>query len=247
MQPILGVDVGASGIKGAMVDVGSGTLLSERFRLEMPADSRPEIVGDIFGQIVTHFGYQGKVGVGFPSVVKKNVALTAANLHSDWIGCNISDCFSRATGCEIVALNDADAAGAAEMQFVFGNQPPAGTVVFITIGTGLGSAVFLNGKLLPNTEFGHFHLPNGKLAEQYASNAVKKRKELTWLEWGKRFNQYLERLDLLLQPDLIILGGGSSKKFNEYKECISIKTPVQPAKLLNEAGIIGAAVYASQH
>lgn len=243
-QLILGVDVGASGIKGALVNIETGEFASERMRLETPDESTPQAMADLFRQMVEGFAYKGRVGVGFPSVVKHNKALTAANLHKSWIGTDIADVFSNAvTDCEVFALNDADAAGAAEMEFGIG-KGELGTVVLITIGTGIGSAVFLDGKMMPNTEFGHFHLPNGRLAENYAANSAKKREGLSWKEWGSRFNEYLQRLELFLQPDLIILGGGSSKKFEEYKDCFTIETPIKPAQLLNHAGIVGAAVYA---
>lgn len=244
-QFYLGVDVGASGIKGALVNIETGELASERLRLETPEKSTPAAMAELFGQMTENFAYKGRVGVGFPSVVKNNKALTAANLHKSWIGTDIATTFNAVSGCEIFALNDADAAGAAEMAFGIG-KGEMGTVVLVTIGTGLGTAIFLDGKLLPNSELGHFHLPNGKHAETYAANSAKKRDGLSWKEWGTRFNEYLERLELFLQPDLIILGGGSSKKFDEYKECFKISTRIEPAQLRNHAGIIGAAVYAAQ-
>ncbi len=244
-QLYLGVDVGASGIKGALVNIETGEFASERLRLETPEKSTPSAIAELFRQMTEHFAYQGRVGVGFPSVVKNNKALTAANLHKSWIGTDIADTFNSVSGCQVFALNDADAAGEAEMAFGIG-KGVMGTVVLVTIGTGLGTALFLDGKLLPNSEFGHFHLPNGKHAESYAANSAKKREGLSWKEWGSRFNEYLERLELFLQPDLIILGGGSSKKFEEYKDCLKISTRIVPAQLLNQAGIVGAAVYAAQ-
>lgn len=244
-QIYLGVDVGASGIKGALVNIETGELASERLRLETPEKSTPTAMAELFRQMTENFDYKGRVGVGFPSVVKNNKALTAANLDKSWIGTDIADTFSSVSGCEVFALNDADAAGAAEMAFGIG-KGEQGTVVLVTIGTGLGTAIFLDGKLLPNSELGHFHLPNGKHAETYAANSAKKREGLSWKEWGNRFNEYLERLELFLQPDLIILGGGSSKKFEEYKDCLKIDTPIKSAHLRNHAGIIGAAVYAAR-
>ena len=244
-EAILGIDVGASGIKGAIVDVKTGALLSKRIRVEMPQPSLPSAAAMAFNSIVERLEYKGKIGVGFPSVIKTGVAKTAANLDAAWIGCHVEQLLSEATGCSIVALNDADAAGLAEMRFGEG-QGKKGTVVLITIGTGLGTAVFTDGHLLRNTELGHLLLPNGLVAEKYASNSAQKREDLSWKKWGKRFNEYLEKIEFYLQPDLILLGGGSSKHFEEYKSKILIQTPVIPAKTLNNAGIIGAAVYAAE-
>ena len=242
----LGIDVGASGIKGALVNVQTGQFESERFRVDMPQPSTPENAALAIAGIVEHFKYQGKIGVGFPSVVKNGVALTAANLDKTWIGANIETVIGAATGCKVIALNDADAAGMAEMRYGKG-KGKLGTVVLITIGTGLGSAVFTDGHLLRNTEFGHILMKTDLIAEKYAADSVRKNEDLSWKKWGKRFNEFLERIDLYLQPTLILLGGGSSKYFEDFKERIKIETPVVPAALLNSAGIIGAAVYAAEN
>lgn len=242
---ILGIDVGASGIKGALVDLETGQFVGSRFRVPMPNPSTPENAAQAILEIVKNFDYSGKIGVGFPSVVKNGVALTAANLDPSWIGCNIETIIGEATGCPVIALNDADAAGMAEMRFGIG-KGKMGTVVLITIGTGLGSAVFTDGHLLRNTEFGHLLMKKDIVAEKYAADSIRKKEGLSWKKWGKRFNEYLEKIEFYLQPTLILLGGGSSKDFNEYKDQISIKTPVIPAQLLNSAGIIGAAVYAAE-
>jgi polyphosphate glucokinase len=244
-KTLLGIDVGASGIKGAMVDIEKGTFVGERFRLDMPEPSTPDNAAKVIADIVKHFNYKGRIGLGFPSVVKEGIVSTAANLDKLWIGCNVETIVSQATGCEVIAVNDADAAGMAEMRFGLG-QGELGTVVLITIGTGLGSAVFTDGHLLRNTEFGHFLLKNGLIAERHAADSARKRDDLSIRKWAKRFNEYLELLELYLQPRLILLGGGTSKHFEEYKDKITIKTPVRPAKLLNSAGIIGAAVYAAE-
>jgi polyphosphate glucokinase len=242
---LLGIDVGASGIKGAIVDLETGKFIGERFRVPMPEPSTPENAAKAIVEIVQKFNYSGKIGVGFPSVVKNGVAKTAANLDNSWIGCNIETVIGAATGCRVIALNDADAAGLAEMRFGIG-KGKMGTVVLITIGTGLGSAVFTDGHLLRNTEFGHIWMKKELIAEKYAADSVRKNEDLSWKKWGKRFNEYLERVELYLQPTLILLGGGSSKYFKEYKAQITIETPVMPAELLNTAGIVGAAVYASE-
>jgi polyphosphate glucokinase len=242
----LGIDVGASGIKGALVNVQTGQFEGERFRVDMPQPSTPENAAMAIAGIVEHFNYKGKIGVGFPSVVKNGVALTAANLDKTWIGANIEKVIGAATGCEVIALNDADAAGMAEMRYGKG-KGKRGTVVLITIGTGLGSAVFTDGHLLRNTEFGHILMKTDLIAEKYAADSVRKNEDLSWKKWGKRFNEFLERIDLYLQPTLILLGGGSSKDFDYFKDRIKIETPVIPAALLNSAGIIGAAVYAAEN
>ena len=242
----LGIDVGASGIKGALVNVQTGEMATPRFRVEMPQPSTPENAAKAIVGIVEHFKYEGKIGVGFPSVVKNGVAMTAANLDKSWIGANIETVIKAATGCEVVALNDADAAGMAEMRYGKG-KGKRGTVVFITIGTGLGSAVFTDGHLLKNTEFGHLLMKNGLVAEKYAADSIRKSEDLSWRKWGKRFNEVLEYIDLYLQPSLILLGGGSSKYFEEFKDRIKIPTPVEPSTLLNSAGIIGAAVFAAEN
>ena len=242
----LGIDVGASGIKGALVNVQTGEMAGARFRVDMPQPSTPENAAAAIVGIVEHFKYNGKIGVGFPSVVKNGIALTAANLDKSWIGANIETLIGKATGCEVIALNDADAAGMAEMRYGKG-KGKLGTVVLITIGTGLGSAVFTDGYLLRNTEFGHLLMKNGVIAEKYAADSVRKNEELSWRKWGKRFNEFLEHVNLYVQPSLILLGGGSSKYFDEFKDRIKISTPVEPAQLLNSAGIIGAAVYAAEN
>ena len=242
----LGIDVGASGIKGALVNVQTGEMEGARFRVDMPQPSTPDNAAAAIAGIVEHFKYEGKIGVGFPSVVKNGVAMTAANLDKSWIGANIETVISKVTGCEVIALNDADAAGMAEMRYGKG-KGKLGTVVLITIGTGLGSAIFTDGHLLKNTEFGHLLMKNGMIAEKYAADSVRKNEELSWKKWGKRFNEFLERVNLYVQPSLILLGGGSSKYFDEFKERIKISTPVEPAQLLNSAGIIGAAVYAAEN
>lgn len=244
-ESILGIDVGASGIKGAMVDLAKGEFIGERFRVEMPAQSTPQNAAKAINEIVQHFDYKGKIGLGFPSVVKNGIVSTAANLDKSWIGCNVEEIVEQATGCKIVSINDADAAGLAEMRFGYGKDK-MGTVVLITIGTGLGSAVFTDGHLLRNTEFGHILLKNGMIAEKHAADSIKKKEDLSWKKWAKRFDEYLNMIELYLQPSVIILGGGSSKYFDEYKDRFTIKTPVIAAKLLNTAGIVGAAVYASE-
>ncbi len=243
-QKIVGVDVGASGIKGAVVDVSTGELLTDRLRLPTPDPAVPEAMAETFVQLLKNLGWTdgGLVGCGFPAIVKNGVALSAANIDHSWIGTSIEKLFSEASGCPVRVLNDADAAGLAEMLFGVG-QGEMGTVLLITIGSGLGTSLFTNGHLVHNTEFGHFYM-QGILAEHYASDSARKKHDLSWEEWGERFNEYLLHLERLLSPDLIILGGGTSKKFDNYKHLITTNTHVTPATYLNRAGVIGAAYYA---
>ncbi|RMD68373.1 MAG: ROK family protein [Bacteroidetes bacterium] len=239
-QIVLGIDVGASGIKGALVDVRQGTLVSERLRLLTPQPATPKSVTKVIVELVEKLEYEGDVvGCGFPAIIKKGVAWSAANISKKWIGQDVEALFSEATGKRFTVLNDADAAGIAEMQFGKGIGHE-GTVILITIGSGLGSAVFTDGHLVRNTELGHFYL-HGMPAEQYASNNARKRDGLSWKEWAKRFSEYLDHLDRLFSPDLVILGGGGSKKWDEFHKHLKTKLNVVPATLGNEAGIIGAA------
>ena len=205
---ILGIDVGASGIKAGLVDTTLGVMVGERFRVEMPKPSTPDAVAKAVVQITKHFKYEGAIGVGFPSVVKRGVAYSASNIDDAWIGTNVEKLLSDATGLPVYVANDADVAGLAEMRFGNG-QNQTGTVVLITIGTGLGTAVFFKGMLLPNTELGHIRLDDGMDAEKYASNAAQKREDLSQKKWAKRFNKYLLLMEQYLQPDLFILGGAN--------------------------------------
>jgi len=240
---ILGVDVGGSGIKGAVVDTVTGELVTERYRIDTPQPATPEALAAILAQLVIHFNWSGLVGCGFPAAIQHGMPRTAANISPSFIGINIDKLFSEATKCSCYSLNDADAAGMAEMHFGEG-VGQSGVVLLITIGTGLGTVFFMDGKLLPNTELGHLYLKNGKKAEHYASDAVRKNKDLSWKIWGKRFNTYLTLMEGLFWPDLIILGGGGSKKFDKFKKHISVDASVRPAAFLNQAGIVGAALYA---
>ena len=240
---ILGVDIGGSGIKGAIVDTLTGKLVTERHRIQTPQPATPEAVAAVLAQLVFHFDWTGLVGCGFPAAIQHGVARTAANISSSFIGTHIDNLFSEATKCPCFCLNDADAAGMAEMHFGEG-VGQSGVVLLITIGTGLGSVFFTDGKLLPNTELGHLYLQNGKEAELYASDAVRENEDLNWKSWGKRFNTYLTMMEELFWPDLIILGGGASKKFDKFKGQITVEAQVKPAAFLNQAGIVGAALYA---
>lgn len=239
---ILGIDIGGSGIKGAPVDTETGALLAPRHRIRTPKPAKPRPVAKTVAEIVKHFDWQGPIGCGFPSVVQHGVTLTAANVHEKWIGENAETLFAEQTGCPVRMINDADAAGLAEMAFGAG-KGRLGTILIITIGTGLGTALFTNGELVPNTEFGHIEI-KGKEAERWASDATRKRKDLSWKKWSRRLDQYLRTMESLVWPDLIILGGGVSKKHQKFIPRLSVQAEVVPAQLLNEAGIVGAALSA---
>lgn len=245
MNAILGIDVGASGIKGALVDLENGRLSGERFRVPTPQPSTPDAMAAAFAEIIAFFNYKGPVGCGFPALVKNGVALTAANIDKSWIGTNVEKVFGEACGDPVYVTNDADAAGMAEMRYGMG-KGENGLVILITIGTGLGTAVFHKGIMIPNTELGHLKWNNGKSVEQYCSSGARERLKISRKEWAVRFNEYLQHLELLFSPDLFILGGGESKYFENFKELLVTNARVVPAKLLNNAGIIGAAAYAAE-
>jgi polyphosphate glucokinase len=239
---ILGIDIGGSGIKGAPVDTEKGLLLAPRHRIPTPEPAKPKSMADVVAEVSQHFDWHGPIGCGFPSALRKGIVLTAANIHEKWIGVDAAALFGQKTGCTVTMINDADAAGLAEMTFGVG-KGRKGVIVMVTIGTGLGTAVFIDGRLLPNTELGHIEI-DGKDAELGASDAARKRDKLSWEKWGQRFNIYLNKLERLFWPDLFILGGGTSKKYDKYKKYLDVQAEILPAQLLNEAGIIGAALSA---
>lgn len=241
---VLGIDVGGSGIKGALVDLDSGKLVSDRYRLPTPENALPDAVAGVVKGVTDQFKYQGPVGAGFPAVIRQGVAFTAANIHSSWIGTNVNHLLTDATGCPFFAVNDADAAGVAEMKFGAGRHLPRGVVLMLTLGTGIGSAVFSDGILVPNTELGHLII-DGKDAEQRASDAARKRKDYSWKQWAKRLQEYMSYLESLIWPDLIIVGGGVSKQADEFLPLLNLRAKIVPAELQNHAGIIGAALYAA--
>jgi polyphosphate glucokinase len=239
---ILGIDIGGSGIKGAPVDTKTGKLVELRHRISTPLPATPESVAIVIKHMVDHFNWNGPVGCGFPTVVQNGVVKTAANIDKSWIGCNAQKLFTKTTGLPTLVINDADSAGMAEVKYGAGKKFK-GTILLVTVGTGIGSVVFTRGKLLANTEFGHIIL-NGKDAELYTSDAVRKKEDLDWRMWAKRFNEYLLEMERLLWPELIIIGGGVSKKIDKFKEYLTVKARIVPAKLQNEAGLIGAALAA---
>jgi len=243
MMELLGIDVGGTGIKGAIVDVNSGTLLTERLKLKTKKPANPASVGNQVLELIDLLGYNGdNVGIGFPSVIKNGISLTASNVDDEWLNYPIRDHFAQALNKDVYMINDADAAGIAEFTFT-DTIPKKGLTIVLTIGTGIGSAFFYNGVLVPNTEFGQLNYKKG-IAEHYVSNAARENGDLSWEEWGKELNKYIKHLDYILRPELFILGGGVSKKLAKYKKYLTVETPVISATLLNQAGVIGAALAA---
>ena len=238
------MDIGGSGIKGCLVDLEQGQLIGERLRLETPQPSLPEPVCDTVAQIVRHFEWPERVGVTFPGVMKQGVAFTAANVDKSWIGTNVAAALDRQIPGTVETLNDADAAGIAEMHYGAGRGRD-GVVLMLTFGTGIGSALFVDGHLVPNTEFGHIQV-DGHDGEHKASAAARDREDLSYPDWAKRVDRYLDVLEAGLWPDLIIVGGGVSKKAAKWVPLLTTRTPVVPAELQNDAGIVGAALAAHE-
>jgi polyphosphate glucokinase len=242
MANLLGIDIGGTGIKGAPVDTRAGQLITARQRIPTPQPATPDAVAGVVGEIAKHFDWTGPIGATFPAVVQRGVVATAANVDKAWIGTDAAALFSKATGAQATVVNDADAAGIAEMEFGAGLHR-TGTVIMITLGTGIGCAIFYDGTLVPNTELGHLQI-RGKQAERRASELVRETKKLSWKQWAKRLNEYFEQLEALLWPDLIIIGGGVSKKSDKFLPLLKTRAELVPAKLLNDAGIVGAALAA---
>ena len=239
---VLGIDIGGSALKGALVDVRTGRLTTERLKVETPVVLTPQAMAGVVKQIAEHFKWRGRIGVGFPGVVQGPCTLTSSNLHKKFIGLNTEKIFSDATGCPVALVNDEDAAGVAEMKFGTGRNVQ-GTVLLLTLGTGVGSALFYRGVLFPNSELGHLPI-RGRSAERFISSSARKRRGLSWKAWGTELGAYLRTLETLLSPELIIIGGGvsaKSEKFFKYAKC---RAPKATAAAYNAAGIVGAALWA---
>ncbi len=239
----LGIDVGGSGIKGAPVDLDAGDFVGKRLRIDTPAVSTPEAVCDVIAEVVDHFDEvrgDSPIGVTIPGVVQHGVVKTAANIDKAWIGCHIEELLEERLGHDVVVVNDADAAGVGELNFgaAKGHE---GLVVLTTLGTGIGTAIFNEGVLVPNSELGHLEI-DGHDAETRAASSAKTREDLSYPEWAERLQVYYRRLEDLLWPDLIVVGGGVSKDADEFLPLLDLRTPIIPAVLKNRAGIIGAAV-----
>jgi len=240
VSKVLGIDVGGTGIKGAIVDTSTGKMITERIKYKTPQPATPEDMIDVMKKLVLdHEWFGGKIGVGFPSIIKKGVSLSAANIDDSWLNFPVEHRLNDALGAEVTVINDADAAGLAEQRFGKGKDID-GVLLFLTLGTGIGSALFKNGALLPNTEFGHLKWRDS-IAEKYAGNKTREIEALSWKDWGKEVNRVLNHIHFVISPDHILLGGGVSKKWENYKKYIKLDIPVEPSSLLNNAGIIGAA------
>ena len=241
----LGIDIGGSGIKGALVDTARGEMITDRYRIPTPRPATPKAVIGTIKKIIRHFDYQGPLGVGFPGIVVDGLILSAVNIHKDWENFAGEDAISSATGSKVIVRNDADVAGFAEMRYGAGRDTKGETMIF-TLGTGIGSTMFVNGQCVPNLELGHLYLPGQKTdVERYASDRARKELGLSWKEWGKRLSEYFNHIEFLFSPQRIIIGGGVSKKHDKFLKYIKVRAEVIPAELLNEAGIIGAAAAAS--
>ena len=240
--PVLGIDIGGSGIKGAPVDLATGEFAEKRLRIATPARSTPKNVAGVVGEIVSHFADSigdGPIGITIPAVVTHGVTRSAANIDKSWIDAEAEKVFEDYLGRDIYLVNDADAAGVAEVHYGAAKGHP-GLVLLTTLGTGIGSALVYRGVLIPNTEFGHLEI-DGHDAESRAASSIKDKEGLSYSEWAKRLQRYYERVEALLWPDLIVIGGGVSKDSAKFLPKIKVHAEMVPAKLLNTAGIVGAA------
>jgi polyphosphate glucokinase len=239
-----GVDIGGSGIKGAIVDLDKGDLATERVKYLTPNPSTPEAVAEVVARLVRDAGWSGELGATFPAVIKNGVARSAANVDKSWIGTDVDKVFTDITNCDVTVLNDADAAGIAEARFGAA-KGVKGVVILLTFGTGIGSALLLDGQLVPNSELGHLEI-DGSDAEKKASSAAKDNEGLSYKQWAKRVQKYLSHVESLFTPDLFVVGGGVSKNSDKWVPLLDINTPIKPAELLNNAGIVGAAMAAHE-
>ena len=242
---ILGIDIGGTGIKGAIVDTITGELTSKRFRIPTPKPATPENVSNTMIEFIKEFKWKGQIGVSFPTIIKNGKAMHYGNLDPSWEFIQVDDLFKSKTNNNYSVVNDADAAAMGVMEFGVGKDK-MGLVITITLGTGIGSGVFFNGQLLSNFELGRLYGEKGDIMEYFAADSARKREEWSFKSWGKRVNFFLKHIEKTFNPDLIIIGGGVSKKIDKFKKYISIKTPVKAAELKNNAGIIGAAIFAKK-
>jgi len=240
---VLGIDIGGSAIKGAPVDVSTGRLLAGRFKIETPLLLSPSEMADAAAMIAAHFKWKGPIGIGFPGVIHGGTILTSANLDKKFIGCDGIKLFGKATGLPVALINDAAAAGLAEMRFGTGRDF-GGKALLLTLGTWVGSVLFFRGSLFP-CELGHLKI-HGRDAEKRVAASVKQRKDLSWKRWGERLNKYIGTLEDILWPELIIIGGGISAKHAKFFKFVKSRAKLVPAEFLNEAGIVGAALWAER-
>lgn len=235
-----GIDIGGSGVKGAPVDLDAGELLSERYRIPTPQPATPHAVAAVVKQILDEFSWEGPFGCAMPSIVRRGVVESAANIDKSWIGVDGEGLLSELTGRPVHLLNDADAAGLAEVEYGAARKE-RDVVLVLTFGTGIGSALFIDHVLVPNTELGHLEF-KGMPAEHYAAGRLHEEDGLSFDEWGDRVDEYLQHLERLFSPDLFVIGGGISKRFDEFADRLHVRARVEPAKLRNTAGIVGAAL-----
>ncbi len=243
MVETLGIDIAVSGIKVAQVDTETEELTTERHRIPTPRPATPDSVADTVRQLVDEIGYSGPVGCCFPTIIIDGVAKSASNMGEEWVDLAVDETFTSATGLPFIVLNDADAAGVAEMRIGAG-VGLEGLVITITVGTGIGSALFYRGQLIPNLELGHMAGKGGISIELWASDRARKEEGLSWEEWGERFDRFLGRAARVCTPDHFILGGGVSKKYDNFRHVLTVSTPIHVAHFRNNAGIIGAAMAA---
>lgn len=241
-----GIDIGGTGIKGAVVDTTTGQLVTERSRIPTPHPSTPDAVAAVVAKLLADAEWSGLVGATFPAIIQHGVARSAANVDKSWIDTDVDACFTRAAGggAEVIVLNDADAAGIAEARFGAARDV-AGVVILLTFGTGIGSALLINGTLVPNTELGHLEL-DGHDAEKRAAASVRDDARMSYRKWAKRVDDYMRHVERLFTPDLFVVGGGVSKDADKWVPFLELNTPVKPAELLNDAGIVGAAIAAAE-
>lgn len=242
---ILGIDIGGSGIKGAIVDTKKGELISDRIRIPTPKPATPEAISEVIKTICQQLQWSNIVGVSFPTIIKKGRAMHFGNLEKSWKGTQVDKLFEQHSNNSFFVVNDADAAAMGVMEFGVG-KAEKGLVITITLGTGIGSGVFFNGELLSNFELGRLYGKKGDIMELFASDAARKRNDWDFKKWGKRLNFFLSHIEKSFNPDLIIIGGGVSKKIDHFKRYIDIETPFKSAELKNNAGIVGAALFAKR-
>jgi len=242
----LGIDVGGSGIKSALVDSSNGSLVSDRLRFDTPQPATPDACAEALTSQVSAYDYDGPIGVGFPAVIRNGVVETANNIDRSWIGVKVADLFANATGRTVTVVNDADAAALAEATFGAA-RGVGGMVLTLTFGTGIGSGLLVDGELVPNLELGQLELDGHTPAETYFSAKVRRREDLDWDTWGRRANRYLSHVNSVFNPDLIVMGGGLTKHWDLYSHTLDERLPVVPAQMGNNAGLVGAAMVAARN
>ncbi|MCB0522279.1 MAG: ROK family protein [Lewinellaceae bacterium] len=241
---ILGIDVGGSGIKAAIVNIEKGKPVSERHRIATPKPAKPAPMATVVHELVEHFNWKGPVGCGFPAVIVDGKATTSGNIDKEWVGVQVDQLFGEVCGLPFKVGNDADVAGLAEMKFGTG-KGKKGMVILVTIGTGLGTGVFYNGQLVPNIELGRIFHTDGRPIEYFAADSARKKENLSLEDWAKRFDFFLNHVNRIFSPNYFIIGGGQSKKLDDFKKYLTVPVPIEVAKFKNMAGIVGAAMYAA--